>query len=47
MKRTIAVAAMVVLAAAATIPALRAQSGAEAQKAVDAAYAKFRTLKEG
>ena len=47
MKRTIAAAAMAVLAATAAIPALRAQAGADAQKTVDAAYAKFRTLKEG
>jgi glutaminase len=34
-------------AATSAIPTLRAQAGADAQKAVDAAYAKFRTLKEG
>ena len=47
MKRTIVTAAVMALAGTAAIPALRAQSGADAQKAVDAAYAKFRTLKEG
>ena len=46
MKRTIALAAVAALAATAAIPALRAQ-GADPQKTVDAAYAKFRTLKEG
>jgi glutaminase len=46
MKPAIYVAA-VVLTATATLPALRAQSGADAQKTVDAAHAKFRTLKEG
>ncbi|HXW07401.1 MAG TPA: glutaminase A [Vicinamibacterales bacterium] len=34
-------------ALALTVPALEAQSGSEVQKAVDAAHAKFRTLKEG
>jgi len=47
MKRTIAAAAVVALAATAGLSGLRAQAGADAQKAVDGAYAKFRTLKEG
>jgi glutaminase len=47
MKRTIAATAVMALVATAAIPALRAQAGADAQRAVDAAYAKFRTLKEG
>ena len=32
---------------AATLPSVEAQGAADAQKAVDAAYAKYRTLKEG
>jgi glutaminase len=49
MKRTIYAATVVLGMTAATsaIPTLRAQAGADSQKAVDAAYAKFRTLKEG
>ena len=49
MKRTISAAAAVigVAMAAAAMPALRAQTSAQAQQAVDAAHAKFRTLKEG
>src|SRR4029450_9677825 len=36
-----------VIAAALSVPALEAQAPGEIQKAVDAAYAKYRTLKEG
>ncbi len=37
----------VLTAAALSMPALEAQAPGEIQKAVDAAYAKYRTLKEG
>ena len=48
MKRIISAAAILgAIVATSAIPTLRAQAGADAQKAVDAAYAKFRTLKEG
>ena len=48
MKRTIYAAVILgAIAVTSAIPTLRAQAGADAQKVVDAAYAKLRTLKEG
>jgi glutaminase len=45
--RTLAAAALAAAIATLTTTAAGAQSGAEVQKAVDAAYAKFKDLKEG
>jgi glutaminase len=45
--RTLAVAALAAAIATLTTTAAGAQSGAEVQKAVDAAYARFKDLKEG
>lgn len=45
--RSVAVVAGAALCATLAGSPLRAQAGADVQKAVDAAYAKFRTLKEG
>jgi glutaminase len=45
--RTLAVAALAAAIATLTTTAAGAQSGAEVQKAVDAAYAQFKDLKEG
>jgi glutaminase len=45
--RTMSIAAVIAGIAILTANGLRAQAGADVQKAVDAAHAKFRTLKEG